>query len=62
MCWIPMQKDFAELLQEAKLIVWDEAPAQHRHCAKVVDQTLHDIVQRPDLPFGNKVVVFEGDF
>ncbi len=44
MCSIPMQSDFAELLWEAKLIVWDEAPAQHRHCAKAVDQTLRDII------------------
>ncbi len=29
MCSIPVQSDFAELLREAKLIIWDEAPAQH---------------------------------
>jgi hypothetical protein len=29
MCLIPVQSDFAELLREAKLIVWDEAPPQH---------------------------------
>jgi hypothetical protein len=28
-CSIPMQNDSAQLLQEAKLIVWDEALAQH---------------------------------
>jgi hypothetical protein len=27
MCSIPVESDSAELLQEAKLIVWDEAPA-----------------------------------
>jgi ATP-dependent DNA helicase PIF1 len=57
-----MENDFAKLLREAKLIVWDEAPAQHRHCAKVVDRTLRDIMQHPDSPFGGKMVVFEGDF
>ncbi len=62
MCLILMQSDSVELLWEAKLIVWDEVPAQHRHYAKVVDQTLRDIMQRPDSPFGNKVVVFRGDF
>jgi len=62
MCSIPVQSDSAELLQEAKLIVWDEAPPQHRHCAEAVDQTLHDIMRRPNSPFGGKVVVFGGDF
>jgi hypothetical protein len=62
MCSIPMQSDFAKLLQEAKLIVWDEAPAQHRHCAEVVDRNLRDIMWRLDSPFGGKVVIFGGDF
>jgi hypothetical protein len=44
MCSIPMQSDFVELLQEAKLIVWDEAPTQHQHYAKAVDRTLCDII------------------
>jgi hypothetical protein len=62
MCLILVQSDSAELLWEAKLIVWDEVLAQHRHYAKVVDQTLRNIMQRPDSPFGKKVVVFGGDF
>jgi hypothetical protein len=61
-CSIPVQSDSAELLREAKLIVWDEAPAQHQHYAEVVDQTLCDIMRHPDSPFGSKVVVFGGDF
>jgi len=62
MCSIPVQSDSAKLLREAKLIVWDEAPAQHRHCAEAVDRTLRDIMRCPDSPFGGKVVVFGGDF
>jgi hypothetical protein len=62
MCLILVQNDFAELLWEAKLIVWDEAPAQHWHCVEAVDRTLHDIMWRPYSPFGGKVVVFGGDF
>jgi hypothetical protein len=62
MCSIPVQSNSVKLLREAKLIVWDEAPAQHRHCAEAVDQTLRDIMRRPNLPFGGKVVVFGGDF
>jgi hypothetical protein len=50
------------LFREAKLIVWDKAPAQHQHYVEAVDRTLRNIMQRPDSPFGGKVVVFEGDF
>jgi hypothetical protein len=50
MCSIPVQSDSAEVLREAKLIVWDEAPAQHRHCAEAIDRTLRDIMQRPYSP------------
>jgi hypothetical protein len=59
---IPVQSNFAELLQEARLIVWDEALALYRHNAEAIDRTLCDIMHRLDLPFGGKVVVFEGDF
>jgi len=62
MCSIPVQSDSAELLWEAKLIVWDEALAQHRHCVEAVDRTLRDIMRHPYSPFGGKVVVFGGDF
>jgi hypothetical protein len=62
MCSILVQNDSAEVLREAKLIVWDEAPSQHRHCAEAIDRTLCDIMQRPYSPFGGKVVVFGGDF
>jgi hypothetical protein len=62
MCLILVQSDYAKLLREAKLIIWDEALAQHRHYDEAVDWTLHNIMQRPDLPFGGKMVVFKGDF
>jgi hypothetical protein len=41
---IHVQNDYVKLLQETKLIVWNEAPAQHRHCAEAVDRTLCDIM------------------
>jgi hypothetical protein len=44
MCLILVQSDSIELLREAKLIVWDEVLAQHRHCAEMVDQTVSDIM------------------
>jgi ATP-dependent DNA helicase PIF1 len=61
-CSITANSDTAKVIRVARLIVWDEAPAQHRHCAEAVDPTFRDILQRPDVPFGGKVVVFGGDF
>jgi hypothetical protein len=39
LCNVNASSDTAELIRAAKLIVWDEPPAQHRHCAEVVDRT-----------------------
>jgi hypothetical protein len=61
MCSILVQSASHELLREAKLIVWDETSTHHRR-AEVVDWTLRNIMQRPNSPFGGKVVIFEGDF
>ncbi|XP_074298852.1 uncharacterized protein LOC141629809 [Silene latifolia] len=59
--------DLAELLIRAKLIIWDEAPMTHKHGFEAVDRSLKDVMRVVDprnatLPFGEKVVVFGGDF
>ncbi len=61
-CSITVNSNTTKVIRIARLIVWDEAPAQHRHSAEAVDRTFRDILQRPDIPFGEKVVVFGGDF
>ena len=58
-CTIPAQSHLAELLRITKLIIWDEAPAQHRHCAQAVDRSLKDILKNAE-PFGGITVVFGG--
>jgi hypothetical protein len=40
MCNITAQSAVTELLCQTKLIIWDEAPAQHRYCFEAVDRTL----------------------
>jgi len=60
-CSIPAQSQLAELLRATKLIVWDEAPAQHRYCAQAVERTLKDIRQT-DEPFGGITLVYGGPF
>jgi hypothetical protein len=55
------------MIQQADLIMWDEAPMVHRHAFEAVDRLLRDLLQpmnleAEQLPFGGKVVVFGGDF
>ena len=52
----------ANLLRDARLIVWDEAPTAPKAALVAVDQLLRDLMGRPDLPFGGKPVVLGGDF
>jgi hypothetical protein len=60
-CAITLRSALAEKIRLAHLIIWDEAPMQHRHVFEAVDRTLRDIM-RVEAPFGGKVVVFGGDF
>ncbi|CAN1790709.1 ATP-dependent DNA helicase PIF1 [Linum perenne] len=54
-------------MQQATLIVWDEAPMVHRLSFEAVDRTLCDIMNTPTegpnyKPFGGKTVILGGDF
>lgn len=52
----------ADLLLQTSLIIWDEAPMQHRYCAEAVERTLQDIRNCDNQPFGGIPIVFGGDF
>ncbi|XP_021974543.1 uncharacterized protein LOC110869610 [Helianthus annuus] len=67
MCHIKPNDDVADLLKEAKLIIWDEAPMVHKHAFEALDRTMKDVLSssmghHSELPFGGKVIVFGGDF
>ena len=67
MCHIPIDSDLADLIREASLIIWDEAPMIQSFCYEAFDRTLRDICrsdpsQESPHIFGGKVVVFGGDF
>ena len=54
-----------ELLNQTKLIIWDEASMAHKFCFEALDQSLKDIIKEtknPNQIFGGKVIVFGGDF
>nr|AAD25596.1 putative helicase [Arabidopsis thaliana] len=62
-CNMKAGSDRANLVKEASLIIWDEAPMMSRHCFESLDRSLSDICGNCDnKPFGGKVVVFGGDF
>jgi ATP-dependent DNA helicase PIF1 len=64
-CKIEYGDDHAQLLQQTKLIIWDEAPMAHRFCFEALNATLKDIMSKHGNTkeiFGGKVIVFGGDF
>ena len=55
-------KDLAgQVLREAKVIIWDEAPMCHKDLLECVDRSLRFITD-VDQPFGGKTMVLCGDF
>nr|XP_051196959.1 uncharacterized protein LOC127310315 [Lolium perenne] len=61
-CGFTKQSGTAKLLQVASLIIWDEASMTKSQAVEALDRSMRDIMDRPDLPFGGKTVVFGGDF
>ncbi|GJU64220.1 ATP-dependent DNA helicase PIF1-like protein [Tanacetum coccineum] len=43
MCHIPTDSDLADLIHQAKLIIWDEAPMIQSYCYEAFDRTLRNI-------------------
>jgi hypothetical protein len=57
-CSINKNSEYADVFREASLIIWNEVPMQHRHCAEAVDQTLRDI-RDSNSPFGVLLLYLE---
>ncbi|XP_060212641.1 uncharacterized protein LOC132640178 [Lycium barbarum] len=60
-CNISKQSSLAFLIQDAKLIVWDEVSLARKKLVETFDSLLRDLMGINTL-FGGKVVVFGGDF
>jgi hypothetical protein len=65
-CNIKRDTMLCELIQSASLIIWDETLMIHKITFEALDRTLHNIVLVPSsadrkLPFGEKIVVLDGD-
>ncbi|WVZ82077.1 hypothetical protein U9M48_029383 [Paspalum notatum var. saurae] len=61
-CSFTKQSGTAKLLKEASLIIWDEATMTRRQAVEALDNSMRDIMNASDRPFGGKTVVFGGDF
>lgn len=67
LCDIRRGTMLSELIQEAMLIIWDEAPMTHRRCFEALDRTMRSILSEKCptnavIPFGGRPVVLGGDF
>jgi ATP-dependent DNA helicase PIF1 len=61
-CSFTKQSGTAKLLQQAALIIWDEASMTKRQNVKALDNSLQDIMGQSNLPFSGKTIVLGGDF
>lgn len=61
MCTISKQTNLAELLKEAKIIIWDEAPMSHRFALEAINRTMQDLMDCSSV-FGGKTLLLSGDF
>uniref|UniRef100_A0A8I6WWU5 ATP-dependent DNA helicase n=1 Tax=Hordeum vulgare subsp. vulgare TaxID=112509 RepID=A0A8I6WWU5_HORVV len=61
-CGFTKQSGTAKLLKAASLIIWDEASMTKRQTVEALDKSMRDIMDKQELPFGGKTVVFGGDF
>ena len=59
---ISAQSNLAELIRMAKVFLIDEATMLNKYLLEAMDRTLRDILMKPDLPFGGKIVILAGDF
>ena len=60
-CQLTKNSTKFQLIKEAKLIIWDEAPMQERWIMECVDRTLRELLET-DEPFGGKTIIFSGDY
>ncbi|GKB11258.1 ATP-dependent DNA helicase PIF1-like protein [Tanacetum coccineum] len=61
MCHIPADSDLADLICQAKLIIWDEAPMIQLYCYEAFDRTLREICRNGNIDSkneGESTVVF----
>ncbi|XP_074374461.1 uncharacterized protein LOC141714864 [Apium graveolens] len=66
-CIIKKNTHLDELICKTNLVIWDEAPMNHRYVFEAVDRTFHDILSKHNpnaasLPFGGIKMLLGGEF
>ncbi|XP_071694710.1 uncharacterized protein [Rutidosis leptorrhynchoides] len=66
-CGIKQKTHLADLIQQARLIIWDEAPMTQKNAFEALDKTLRDILGAQDETnrtrlFGGMPILLGGDF
>ena len=59
---IKKQSQLSKLVQRAKLLLIDEATMLHRFQLEALDRTLRDLMDKPNSPFGGKIIILAGDY
>ena len=59
---ISAQSSLAKLIRMSKLLLIDESTMLDRFQLEALDRSLRDVMGKPDLLFGGKVIVLAGDF
>jgi hypothetical protein len=59
-CHIKTQTALARLIQQSRIVIWDEIFSCHRHNIEAVERTVRDLMNS-EKPWGGKTVVFGGD-
>lgn len=54
-------KENCERIKDASLLIWDEAPMADKMIIDIVDKFLRELMNL-DYPFGNKIIIFGGDW
>ena len=50
----------AQLLEHAKVVIWDEVPMQHKNAIDSVDRGFRDILNKEEVPFGGVTGFWRG--
>jgi hypothetical protein len=66
-CRIETNSDLAAMIRKCDCVIWDEAVMAHKYIFTAVERVIRDImsVDNPklnDIPFGDKQILFGGDF
>ena len=59
---ITVQSNLAEMIRMSKLLMIDESTMLDAYLLEAIDRSLRDIMDKPEVQFGGKIVILAGDF